>query len=146
MQLKKISMKWLSKISLLVLLLSSCSAQYHLKRAIKKDPTILEKDTVTVVDTVVTAPVELRDTVTLEEKDTVVITKERLKLKIVRSFDTIAVEAECESDTIVSTIQVPYEKVVYVQERTLKEKLQIWGFYLMIGLFVFLAVRKLVND
>lgn len=139
-------MKWLSKISLLVLLLSSCSAQYHLKRAIKKDPTILEKDTVTVVDTVVTAPVELRDTVTLEEKDTVVITKERLKLKIVRSFDTIAVEAECESDTIVSTIQVPYEKVVYVQERTLKEKLQIWGFYLMIGLFVFLAVRKLVND
>lgn len=139
-------MKWLSKISLLVLLLSSCSAQYHLKRAIKKDPTILEKDTVTVVDTVVTAPVELRDTVTLEEKDTVVITKERLKLKIVRSFDTIAVEAECESDTIISTIQVPYEKVVYVQERTLKEKLQIWGFYLMIGLFVFLAVRKLVND
>lgn len=139
-------MKWLSKISLLVLLLSSCSAQYHLKRAIKKDPTILEKDTVTVVDTVVSAPVELRDTVTLEEKDTVVITKERLKLKIVRSFDTIAVEAECESDTIISTIQVPYEKVVYVQERTLKEKLQIWGFYLMIGLFVFLAVRKLVND
>jgi hypothetical protein len=145
MQLKKISMKWLSKISLLVLLLSSCSAQYHLKRAIKKDPTILEKDTVTVVDTVVSAPVEVRDTVTLQERDTLVITKERLKLKIVRSFDTIAVEAECESDTIISTIRVPYEKVVYVQERTLKEKLQIWGFYLMIGLFVYLAVRRLAN-
>jgi hypothetical protein len=138
-------MKWLSKISLLVLLLSSCSAQYHLKRAIKKDPTILEKDTVTVVDTVVSAPVEVRDTVTLQERDTLVITKERLKLKIVRSFDTIAVEAECESDTIISTIRVPYEKVVYVQERTLKEKLQIWGFYLMIGLFVYLAVRRLAN-
>lgn len=97
------------------------------------------------VDTVVSAPVEVRDTVTLQERDTLVITKERLKLKIVRSFDTIAVEAECESDTIISTIRVPYEKVVYVQERTLKEKLQIWGFYLMIGLFVYLAVRRLAN-
>ena len=127
------------------LILSGCSPEWLLKQAIKKDPTILEKDTVTVVDTVVTAPVELRDTVTLSERDTLVITKERLKLKIVRSFDTIAVEAECESDTIISTIRVPYENVVYVQERTLKEKLQIWGFYLMVGLFVYLAVRKLAN-
>jgi hypothetical protein len=138
-------MKWLIKNLLFVLLLTSCSAQYHLKRAIKKDPSILQKDTVTVIDTVVTAPVEVKDTVTLQERDTLVITKERLKLKIVRSFDTIAVEAECESDTIISTIRVPYEKVVYVQERTLKEKLQIWGFYLMIGLFVYLAVRRLAN-
>ena len=75
-------MKWLIKNLLFVLLLTSCSAQYHLKRAIKKDPTILEKDTVTVVDTVVTAPVEIKDTVTLLEKDTLVITKEKLKLKI----------------------------------------------------------------
>jgi len=138
-------MKWLIKNLLFVLLLTSCSAQYHLKRAIKKDPSILQKDTVTVIDTVVTAPVEVKDTVTLQERDTLVITKERLKLKIVRSFDTIAVEAECESDTIISTIRVPYEKVVYVQERTLKEKLQIWGFYLMIGLFVYLAVLRLAN-
>ena len=138
-------MKWLIKNLLFVLLLTSCSAQYHLKRAIKKDPTILEKDTVTVVDTVVTAPVEIKDTVTLLEKDTLVITKEKLKLKIIRSFDTISVQAECASDTIIDTIRVPYEKVVYVQERTLKEKLQIWGFYLMIGLFVYLAVRRLAN-
>lgn len=138
-------MKWLIKNLLFVLLLTSCSAQYHLKRAIKKDPLILQKDTVTVIDTVVTAPVEIKDTVTLLEKDTLVITKEKLKLKIVRSFDTISVQAECASDTIINTIRVPYEKVVYVQERTLKEKLQIWGFYLMIGLFVYLAVRRLAN-
>ena len=138
-------MRWALPLFATIVLLQSCSAQYHLKRAIKKDPAILKKDTVVVVDTVVTAPVEVRDTVTLSEKDTLVITKERLKLKIVRSFDTIAVEAECESDTIISTIRVPYEKVVYVQERTLKEKLQIWGFYLMVGLFVYLAVRKLAN-
>jgi hypothetical protein len=138
-------MKWLIKNLLFVLLLTSCSAQYHLKRAIKKDPSILEKDTVTVVDTIVTAPVNIKDTVTLLEKDTLVITKEKLKLKIVRSFDTISVQAECASDTIINTIRVPYEKVVYVQERTLKEKLQIWGFYLMIGLFVYLAVRRLAN-
>ena len=126
----KRSKNWLALLTTTILL-SSCGAQWHLKKAIKKDPTILEKDTVVVVDTLVTAPVEVKDTITLEKRDTLVLTRDRLKLKIVRSFDTIAVEAECASDTIISTIRVPYEKVVYIKQRTLKEKAQTWAFYLL---------------
>lgn len=134
--------KWLIKTSLLMLLLSSCSAQWHLKTAIKKNPLILEKDTVTVVDTVVTAPVTVRDTVTLNNRDTITITKDKLKIKIVRSFDTIAIDAECASDTIVRTIEVPYEKVVYVQQKTLKQKLQTWALYLVVAFIGFKFVQR----
>lgn len=125
-----------------MLLLSSCSAQWHLKTAIKKNPLILEKDTVTVVDTVVTAPVTVRDTVTLNNRDTITITKDKLKIKIVRSFDTIVIDAECASDTIVRTIEVPYEKVVYVQQKTLKQKLQTWALYLVVAFIGFKFVQR----
>jgi len=138
----KRSKNWLALL-ITTILLNSCGAQWHLKKAIKKDPTILEKDTVVVVDTLVTAPVEVKDTITLEKRDTLVLTRDRLKLKIVRSFDTIAVEAECASDTIISTIRVPYEKVVYIKQRTLKEKAQNWAFYLLIGFVVYRLIKKL---
>jgi len=138
----KRSKNWLALL-ITTILLNSCGAQWHLKKAIKKDPTILEKDTVVVVDTLVTAPVEVKDTITLEKRDTLVLTRDRLKLKIVRSFDTIAVEAECASDTIISTIRVPYEKVVYIKQRTLKEKAQNWAFYLLIGFVVYHLIKKL---
>jgi len=104
-------MRWLYLLTISVLL-SSCGAQWHLKKAIKKDPSILKSDTVVVTDTIVTAPVSVRDTVTLQKRDTITITKDRLKVNIVRSFDTIMVDAVCESDTIVQLIEVPVPSLV----------------------------------
>lgn len=135
-------MRWALPLLITIALLQSCSAQWHLKTAIKKNPLILKKDTVTVVDTVVTAPVTVRDTVTLNNRDTITITKDKLKIKIVRSFDTIAIDAECASDTIVRTIEVPYEKVVYVQQKTLKQKLQTWALYLVVAFIGFKFVQR----
>jgi hypothetical protein len=109
-------MKWLGKLTLL-LLLSSCSATWHLKQAIKKDPTILQKDTITVIDSIVLPPVGITDTVILEQHDTITVVKDRLKVQLVRVNDTITIDAICDSDTIVRTIEVPYEKIVYVDKR-----------------------------
>ncbi len=83
-------------------------------------------DTITVVDTVVLKPVELRDTVTLKQQDTVIIEKEKLKVKIFRNFDTIRVDAICEADTVVSVIKVPYEKLIYVEKTKLMDKVSKW--------------------
>ena len=116
-------MKWLVKLILLSSLMS-CSAQWHLKRAVHKDPTILEKDTMVVTNTVVTPPVAITDTVTLKQHDTIVIQKDRLKVQLVKVNDTITINAECASDTIVTTIEVPYEKIVYVEQKTLWQKIQ----------------------
>ena len=114
-------MKWLGQLSL-ILLLSSCSAQWHLKKAVQKDPMILKKDTLVVQDTFVVPPVVLKDTVTLKQHDTITITKDRLRVKIVKVNDTLIIDAKCDSDTIVRTIEVPYEKIVYVEKATFWDK------------------------
>ena len=114
-------MKWLVKL-ILIMSLTSCSAQWHLKKAVHKDPTILEKDTLVVTNTVVSPPVAITDTVTLKQHDTIVITKNRLKVKVVRVNDTLIIDAKCDSDTIVRTIEVPYEKIVYVEKKTFWDK------------------------
>jgi len=135
-------MKWLVKL-ILVSLLSSCSAQWHLKRAVKKDPTIVKQDTAVVVDTVVTPPVTLTDTITLAQRDTITLVKDRLKVKIVRSSDTIRVDAVCESDTIVSIVEVPYDKIIYVEQKTLLQKIQELAFYIGLGLLALIIIKRL---
>ena len=137
-------MKWLVKLTL-VLSLTSCSAQWHLKKAVHKDPTILKKDTLIVQDTVVTPPVAITDTVTLKQHDTITLVKDRLKVQLLKVNDTITINAECASDTIVQTIKVPYEKIVYVKQKTLLEKIQGLAFYFALAILALGIVRRLIN-
>jgi hypothetical protein len=138
-------MKW--PVALITIaLLSSCSAQWHLKKAIKKDPTLLQTDTIAIVDTVVTPPVTLTDTVTLRTQDTLVIQKDKLKVKIVRSFDTIMVDAVCESDTIVRVVEVPVPSLVMKDSDRWYNKVYKFSFYLLLLLLSALVVyRKLLS-
>jgi hypothetical protein len=137
-------MKWLVKLTLL-LLLTNCSATWHLKKAVQKDPTILEKDTLVVKDTVVVPPVVTTDTVTLSQHDTITIQKDRLKVQLVKVNDTVIINAECASDTIVRTIEVPYEKVIYVQQKTLWEKIQTLAFYIALVFLALAFIRRLID-
>lgn len=134
-------MKWIYTLSITILL-SSCGAQWHLKKAIQKDPTILSKDTVVVTDTIVTAPVSVRDTITLQQRDTITITKDRLKVNIVRSFDTIMVDAICESDTIVQVIEVPVPSLVMRDSNRWYNKVYKISFYLLLLLLLLRFFRK----
>ena len=138
-------MKW--PVALITIaLLSSCGAQWHLKKAIKKDPTLLQTDTIAIVDTVVTPPVTLTDTVTLHTQDTIVIQKDKLKVKIVRSFDTIMVDAICESDTIVRVVEVPVPSLVMKDSDRWYNKVYKFSFYLLLLLLSALVVyRKLLS-
>ena len=137
-------MKWLVKLTL-VLLLTSCSAQWHLKKAVHKDPTILEKDTLVVQDTVVVPPVVITDTVTTRQHDTIVVQKDRLRVRIVKRLDTLIIEGECASDTIVRTIEVPYEKVIYVQQKTIWQKIQTLAFYIALVFLALAFIRRLID-
>lgn len=137
-------MKWLAKLSL-ILLLSSCSATWHLNKAIKKDPTILAKDTLVVQDTVVVPPVVIMDTVTTKQHDTIIVEKDKLRVRIVKKLDTLIIEGQCASDTIVRTIEVPYEKIVYVEQQTLFQKIQTLAFYFVLVLGGLYIVRRLIE-
>jgi hypothetical protein len=119
----------------------SCSAQWHLKRAVQKDPLILEKDTLVVMDTVVSPPVAITDTVILKQRDTITLVKDRLKVNIVKVNDTITIDAICDSDTIVRVVEIPYEKIVYVEKETFFDKIKTLIYLLLIIIFVSLIYR-----
>jgi hypothetical protein len=137
-------MKWLVKLTL-VLSLTSCSAQWHLKKAVQKDPSVLAKDTLIVNDTVVVQPVAITDTVILKQHDTIKLVKDRLRVEIVKVNDTITIDAICDSDTIISVIEVPYEKIVYVEKEKPLQIIQRYALYLLLVL-IGIKVIQVVAD
>ena len=137
-------MKWLVKLTL-VLLLTSCSAQWHLKKAVQKDPTILEKDTLVVTDTVVSPPVAITDTVIMKQHDTITLVKDRLRVSIVKVNDTITIDAICDSDTIISIVEIPYEKIIYVEQESLLQKIQRLALYFLLVFLGFKVIQRLAD-
>lgn len=134
-------MKWPVKL-IIMLLLTSCSAQWHLKKAVHKDPTILEKDTLVVTDTVVSPPVAITDTVIMKQHDTITLVKDRLRVNIVKVNDTITIDAICDSDTIISIVEVPYDKIVYVEKESLWDKIKNLAIYMGLAFLVFKIIMK----
>ena len=100
-------------ISLIVLVVvTSCSPQRRFTRLITKHPELIQTDTIIRIDTVkVVVPKVEKDTAFLEKylSDTVVIEKDRLKIKLWKVYDTIKVNAECAADTIevVRKVEIP---------------------------------------
>jgi len=84
-----------------VLSLTSCEA---LRNALTP-----AKTEVTITDTIY-VPKQVVDTLTVTlPVDTIVIETERVSARVIRSYDTISVEAECKADTITitKTIELP---------------------------------------
>jgi len=117
---------------LITLLFVSCGAKYHLKRAIAKDPTILDSVAVRVDTTIITQNKALRDTLILQRIDTITLERNAVRVRLKRSYDTITVEAECLPDTI------RIEKVVKVPQVVYEEKKpnNTWKYLLSISFFL----------
>jgi len=107
-------MRLLWKLSLvsIALMLTSCGASWHLKRAIAKNPA-LARDTVVRIDTtIISQSVEMRDTIFIKEVDTIQVVKNGVVVDIRRSFDTIEVDVQCPPDTIRVFKEVPMVQIV----------------------------------
>lgn len=102
----------------LALLLQSCGAQWHLKRAIAKDPTIVQERTEKLDTVVITKEKLVRDTIVLKRIDTTTIERNGVRIKIRRIHDTIQVQAECLSDTIRIVKEIKVPKIVYKEKKT----------------------------
>ena len=122
-----------------MLLLQSCGAKYHLKRAIAKDPTILDSVVVQVDTTVITQKEEIRDTLIFEQIDTIKIEKDGVRVELKRFYDTIMVDVECLPDTIqvVKSVQIP--KVVYKEPKITQADKIVFG--ILIFFFTMLMWR-----
>lgn len=140
--------KVLAIISVICLVaLTSCSASFHLKRAIQKDPTIIQPEIVQVVDTVIITPLERVETTFVALPiDTITIEKERLRIKIRRIHDTLRVEGECRSDTITITETIELPPVIKYEDRPWWSKWLMWGLAGLFGIKVLnMAIDRLLG-
>jgi hypothetical protein len=134
-------MKYLLIFTILVTI--SCTPQKRLNRIIRHHPELLTKDTVTVKDTVVIESIKADTTfISKNNIDTFYLNKDKLRIQIIKHFDTLKVSGECVGDTIIRIIQVPYEKIV-VQE-TFFSKYGKWVIFLLIAIVLFFCVKKLI--
>ena len=125
-----------------LVVLSSCSCEYHLSKAEKKCGSHVKKDTIIVHDTVIT-PRILHDTTFSFSYDTVRFTKERLTVKYFYNTkdSTVYLQGECASDTIYKEIKVPYESKIYEFDYFAKYK---WYILIPILLLFILVVVKYI--
>ena len=130
---------------LLILILSGCSAEWHLSKAVTKDPSILSTKTMTVMDTVVTEPIVVKDTVTISQVDTVEIVKDKFRVKIMRSYDTLIIDGGCDADTIVRTLEVKVPVVEYKERSTFFDKIYKSSFYILIISIIILVLRDVIR-
>lgn len=99
------------KYAVAILLFASCSANWHLNRAIKKDPSLLKVgDTVLVHDTqIVTKEKVLYDSFVTTEYDTVTIEDSFVYTQVIRNDNVIKVYTKCKSDTVRIITKVPFK-------------------------------------
>jgi len=99
------------KYAVAILLLTSCSASWHLKRAIKKDPSLLNGgDTVLVHDTqFVTKERVLTDSFVTTRYDTITLEDSFVFTQVIRRDNVIKVYTKCKSDTVRITTKIPFK-------------------------------------
>jgi uncharacterized protein YlzI (FlbEa/FlbD family) len=98
-------------ILLLAAMCSGCKATWHLKQAIKKDPSIALADTVTRIKVlpgvVSTLPVQ----VPIDQKPIEILTPDGIKVTYKLLRDTVMQTIECPPDSVI-TVEVPKVQVV----------------------------------
>jgi PBP1b-binding outer membrane lipoprotein LpoB len=100
---------------IILILLSSCSAEKRLNRLIVKHPELVKVDTVKIIDTVIIDSYHF-DTTTkfIEHKTIEVVNNEKVRLQY--HYDTITNEiwhqVECKGDTIIKTHEVTHPTIV----------------------------------
>ena len=98
-------------------ILQSCGASWHLKRAIAKDPTIMN-DTIVKVDTTFVTD-EIRLTDTLVVRDTIVreIKKDNAVVRVQKIHDTIRIDVVCPPDTIRFVDEIMVDRIIFKEPK-----------------------------
>ena len=125
-------------LNILVLVLTSCSPQTRLNRLLNRHPELMKPLTVTIKDTIYIDSIKVDTMVITKPNDTILLEKERLRVRVIRSLDTLRIEGECKSDTIY------YEKEVTVNFPEKKENNWLyWLLFLIVFVVLFVGWSRL---
>ena len=101
----------MARLFILLILLSSCSAEWHLKKALKKDPAIIETKVINIYDTLWTNSIRFKDSVNIDFKDSLIITNDTVQVKLYKKG---------KRQLIVKTVVKPYP--IYKKVRVVETK------------------------
>lgn len=127
---------------ILILFFSSCSASWHLQRALIKDPSLFRPRN-WVIDTVLmTDSFHSVDTFTLNEVDTFITDTGKVRLTIYRNRNFFKTDIKVKQDTIrlTKTVEMPPQIIYKKGDLGLNLKLLILG--IVIGLFLRLLWKR----
>ena len=133
--------KYLSKMRLIILLLilSSCSSTFHLKRAIKKDPEILQEKTITDTITIATIdsiPYVVNDTVRYTYFKTTTDTLIEFKYKYIKNPKTRQeIRLKSKQDIKVIKSEAKNERVK-TRQTNKRGGWQVYAFLFIVGFLV----------
>ena len=127
-------------IILAILLLASCSPQRRLHRLVTKHPELSRVDTIKIQDTVI-VPGPKVDTVFHSSvlKDTLIITKEKLKIRLIEINDTIYLDAEVEPDTVIITKEILVDRIIHTEP--VKWWIKYWWVFLVLFFVIIFLFR-----
>lgn len=129
-----------TKAIIILVMSTGCSAQWHLKKAIKKDPSLAQTSTHTIDTLFVRDSVSITDTFTTKTIDTITIEKDGVKTIVYRNHDVIRIKTVVKADTIryTKTIQLPAQ-IKYTD----RVKVPQWiGLTLFLGLILLMIIIK----
>ncbi len=132
---------------LLILLLSSCSPQYRLNRLIALHPELKTPDTIFIRDSLIVPQVQVDTMFDFKTiRDTVIIQKDRLQIKLSKIHDTLFLTGKCKGDTVYINRKIPVEKIKIVKPDYLDNFISklpwiVIGLTILILLFIWILKR-----
>lgn len=108
-----------------------------MRNLVKNHPELTQKDTLRFTDTVITNSVETDTIVTYQAlKDTVVLVKDNLTVKVFHYRDSIFISGSVNPDTIIKIKEVPVDRIIIKESE--QKKIPDWlkAVYVFAGLLV----------
>ncbi len=139
-------MKDFVKLMLLLILclITGCSPTYRLNKLLALHPELKTPDTIFIRDSLIVPQVQVDTMFDYKTiRDTVVIEKDRLQIKLRKIRDTLFLTGKCKGDTVYITRKIPVEKIKIVKPDYLDNFISklpwvVIGLICLILLFVFL--------
>lgn len=137
-------------LTISIIILSSCSAQYHLRKALAKDPTIIKNDTIVRIDTVFKKIMNVDTVFKFNYSDTVIIiNKDSVIVKYFHSHtDSLTyIQADCpDCPEVTNTKKIT--KTIKVEPTFIQKLKDVSWVFLILGVvigMIILIVSKRIN-
>ena len=132
-----------TKAIIILVMSTGCSAEWHLKKAIQKNPSLIQTTTHTIDTMFVRDSVTITDTFVSKTIDTLTIQKDGVKTIVYRNHDVIRIKTIVKADTIryTKTIQLP-PRVEYKERIKVPQVVGVGLGLLLFGLLLFLFVTR----